>query len=470
MTKRLSFKLFIMYLAFGIASLVCVTLIVSYMSREYLINHYATSMYDEASYLARECRFTGQENYDSANLAEKSRDLHARVDCSVMLVQRDGQIIFDSHNGQTGQTIADFDPASTGSSRYQVDRFYELFAEDMVNVTVPVTGGFSTYGYIAVLMPLSSALADQHDIINISAVACLVMFLLSSVVLLWFHVNVSKPLREITSATREYAAGNLDKRINVSGEDEIGNLGATLNYMAYELANTEESQRKFISNISHDFRSPLTSIKGYLEAMLDGTIPPEKYEKYMKLVVSETERLTTLTQRTLALQSLESDGTLLELEDFDINQTIKDTALAFEGTCQQRRIFLDLTFCDDVVMVNADKSKIQQVLYNLIDNAIKFSPENSTIWVEVADRYEKVFVSVKDNGLGIPKDSQKKIWTRFYKADNSRGKDKKGTGLGLAICKDIIAAHGQNIDVISTEGAGSEFIFSLNKPVNTAAN
>ena len=240
----------------------------------------------------------------------------------------------------------------------------------------------------------------------------------------------------------------------------MGYLAGTLNYMSGELNKLEEYQRNFIANVSHDFRSPLTSIKGYLEAIIDGTIPPEMYEKYLTRVISETERLTKLTQGMLTLNSLDSKG-YLSRSSFDINRVIKDTAASFEGTCGRKNINFELTFSDNIQMVYADLGKIQQVLYNLIDNAIKFSHPDSTIYIQTRIKNEKIFVSVKDTGIGIPKDSVKKVFDRFYKSDLSRGKDKKGTGLGLAIVKEIIQAHGENIDVVSTEGVGSEFIFSL---------
>ena len=145
---------------------------------------------------------------------------------------------------------------------------------------------------------------------------------------------------------------------------------------------------------------------------------------------------------------------------------IKDTATTFEVVCSQKNLTFDLTFGDSIQMVYGELGKIQQVLYNLIDNAIKFSPDGSTIYIQAYPKHEKIFVSVKDTGIGIPKDSIKKIWERFYKTDLSRGKDKKGTGLGLSIVKEIIQAHGENIDVISTVGVGTEFIFSLPRPVN----
>ena len=154
---------------------------------------------------------------------------------------------------------------------------------------------------------------------------------------------------------------------------------------------------------------------------------------------------------------------LLEKADFDINQVIRNTAASFEMTCLDKKIAIELVLTDDKMIVNADMSKIQQVLYNLLDNAIKFSHHNSVIKIETTEKKSKVFVSVKDSGIGIPKEDQKMVFERFYKSDASRGKDKKGTGLGLSIVKEIIKAHGENINCISTVGVGTEFIFSIPK-------
>ena len=332
-------------------------------------------------------------------------------------------------------------------------------------MSAPVTGNYTTYGYVIIHLPLNQISQSQRGILDILYITSAAVFGLSMIILLVFTQTVYLPLRKITVGAKEYAAGHLDYRIQVNTHDEMGYLADTLNYMSDELNKMEEYQKNFIANVSHDFRSPLTSIKGYLEAVLDGTIPPDMYEKYLSRVISETERLHKLTESMLTLNSLDAKGYLTRT-NFDINRVIKDTAASFEGTCGQKNISFDLTFSDTIQMVYADMGKIQQVLYNLIDNAIKFSHNDSMIYIQAAGQYEKVFVSVKDTGIGIPKDSLKKIWERFYKTDLSRGKDKKGTGLGLSIVKEILQAHGENIDVISTEGVGTEFIFSL--PRSTA--
>ena len=332
----------------------------------------------------------------------------------------------------------------------------------MLSVSAPTTGNSNTYGYVLIHLPMRQISSPQDSILTILYLTAAMLFGLSLIILFVFTQTVYLPLRKINEGANEYAAGNLDYRIDVPTHDEMGYLAATLNYMSDELGKMEEYQKNFIANVSHDFRSPLTSIKGYLEAILDGTIPPEMYEKYLSRVISETERLHKLTESMLTLNSLDAKG-YLSRTNFDINRVIKDTAASFEGTCGAKNIRFELTFSDTIQMVFADMGKIQQVMYNLIDNAIKFSHPDSTIYIQASSRYEKIFISVKDTGIGIPKDSIKKICERFYKTDLSRGKDKRGTGLGLSIVKEIIQAHGDNIAVISTEGVGTEFIFSLPK-------
>ena len=286
---------------------------------------------------------------------------------------------------------------------------------------------------------------------------------MSIIILIFFTEIVYRPLRKIIAATEQYAAGNMHYELNVEGDDEMGYLAASLGYMARTVASSEDDQKKFIANVSHDFRSPLTSIRGFLEAMQDGTIPPEMHHHYIGVVLNETERLTKLTNSLLALNNLNTKGMLLQMTDWDINDVIRKVSASFEHACRSKNIRIRLILSGSVLYVHADMDKIQQVLYNLIDNAIKFSNYYSEIEIETTEKKGKVFVSVKDSGIGIPKEDQNQIWERFYKTDLSRGKDKKGTGLGLSIVREIIRAHGENISLVSTEGVGSKFTFTLKR-------
>ena len=200
-----------------------------------------------------------------------------------------------------------------------------------------------------------------------------------------------------------------------------------------------------------------------MEAILDGTIPPELQDKYLNIISHEAHRLEKLTRSLLVLNDLDERKRMMNIRKFDINDVIKNTANTFEVICSKKNIDLELLLSGRELFVEADMEQIQQVLYNLLDNAVKFSNDNSSITLETTVNHGKVFVSVKDHGSGIPKESLSRIWDRFYKIDVSRGKDRKGTGLGLAIVKEIINAHKQNINVISTVGVGTEFIFTLEK-------
>lgn len=462
MTHSLYYKFILGYLIFGFLGFFVIATTASEMTFEQMLKEESETLYDEASLLASSYSnvYKGRNlNIDSAYPQLEAVATYLRAE--IWVVNNRGTIVVDSnHSSRTGKTIQGFDPTFNGNRPYTIGTYNNCFSEDVMTVSAPITGNYTTYGYVLIHLPVSRIQGSKDRFLNILYIVAGIIFALSLIILLVFTKTVYFPLKKITEAANQYAAGNLTYKTTIHTHDEMGYLAATLNYMSDELDKMEEYQRTFIANISHDFRSPLTSIKGYLEAILDGTIPPEMYEKYLTRVISETERLNKLTQGLLTLNSLDSKG-YLSRTNFDINRVIKDTAASFEGTCDTKNIVLDLTFSDNIIMVYADLGKIQQVLYNLIDNAIKFSRQDSVIYIQAATKYEKVFVSVKDTGIGIPKDSQKKIWERFYKTDISRGKDKKGTGLGLAIVKEIIQNHGETIDVISTEGVGTEFIFTL---------
>jgi signal transduction histidine kinase len=279
------------------------------------------------------------------------------------------------------------------------------------------------------------------------------------VVVFWFLLF--RPLMKIIENATEYAAGNAPPPLEYTKDDELNQLNTAVNYLASSANSAYDSQRTFITNISHDFRSPLTSIKGYVNAILDGTIPVEKQEKYLRIVLDETERLNKLTAGLLTLNTFDAQGTYLDMTDFDLIPVITSIIASLEQLSQEKNLTILASFELPTITVHADMGRIQQVIYNLLDNAIKFSHPDSEIVIKVIQQKNRVFVSIKDYGEGIAKENLPKIWDRFYKTDTSRGRDKNGTGLGLAIAKEIIRDHDQNIDVISTEGVGSEFVFTL---------
>lgn len=463
MKRTLYLKLLGGYLLFGLLGFLIIATFTYHLTFQHLEKKEAQNLYRESALISS----SYAQNYfsNSMTLEEINEQLSALdtyLNADIWIVDTHGKILINTAGTEnTDETIPDFDMTDFGNRYYRVGTFYDYFQENMLSVFSPITVNYKVRGYVIIHKAESYLTASANNLSAIAYTTLALIFAAAFVVLALFTYVVYIPIRKITHAADEYSKGNFDAKIDVHSNDEIGYLAASLNYMANELNTLEEDQRKFISNVSHDFRSPLTSIKGYVEAMLDGTIPVEMQEKYLNIILFETERLNKLTKSLLELNKFGSHGVMLDVTDFDINQTIKTTLLTFEGICASRHIRFNLILSGEQLFVTADFSKIQQVLYNLIDNAIKFSHQDSTITIETTEKNDKVFVSVKDTGIGIPKDSLKKIWERFYKTDLSRGKDKRGTGLGLSIVKEIIQAHGENINCISTEGVGTEFIFTL---------
>lgn len=467
MHSNLYLKFIILYIIFGFLSIFTAATLGAQLVLDTIRDDDASRLYREATILATD-QLSNYYSEDMSFTATRTllNGVNIYLEADLWLTDTDGNVLLSVSSSGTGMVpkqIQDFDPAEAGGEQYLTGDYHGYYSDEVLTMIVPVTEGFSTKGYLLVHKPLSYFEEQQHSIMVCVYITLIVIYVLSFMIFLGIHLFIYLPLRKITEAAKQYASGNLDYEIPVNSQDEIGYLSASLNYMSTHLKDMEDYQKKFVANVSHDFRSPLTSIKGYIEAIADGTIPVELQGKYLNIILFETERLTDLTRDLLTLNEFDTKDLLLNKESFDLHEMMKQVAASFEGTCTSRKISIELLFASRVLYVHADRSKIQQVLYNLLDNAIKFSNPQSTVTIETTERGEKIFTSVRDYGIGIPKEDLSKIWERFYKSDLSRGKDKKGTGLGLAIVREIIQAHNENINVISTEGVGTEFIFSLPK-------
>lgn len=467
MRKTLYSRFILAYLLFALFGFTAVATVVFRLTTEYCIRDNARRLYGEASRISDTYASDLYNSTISLETVQSQMEaLASYMDTEIWILNPSGRLIVNSRRAPdpSEETIVEgFDSTVAAGNYYTTGTFFDSFEEDVLSVTAPITSQFKIRGYVVMHLPMSAVRSSADSMLNISWLMLIILLVLSMIILLFFTQYVYVPLRRIIKAAEQYALGNMHYRVPVEREDELGYLAASLGYMADTIARAEDDQKKFIANISHDFRSPLTSMRGFLEAMLDGTIPPERHEHYLGVVLSETDRLTKLTQGLLTLNNLNTGGILLQRTDFDINDVIRRVAASFEQTCRARNIRIKLLLTGRILYVNADLDKIQQVLYNLVDNALKFSQMDSDITIETTEKGETIFVSVRDSGIGIPKEEQSLIWDRFYKTDLSRGKDKKGTGLGLSIVREIIRAHEENINLVSTEGVGSTFTFTLRR-------
>lgn len=468
MIKKISRKFTEAYLFVGFLGFLLVTIMGSHMIESLLEKEISSDLYQSAYRIAENEEIRHNISASSLhNIKEKLTMVADYPNTIIWIINDDGEVVLSTRkdiDADNPISLDNFDPSIWGSTYYQVGFFYGYFNDAArLSVIAPITDNMTTKGYIAIHYMMSSLYQKRGQYLFILQSLFLLVYGMMALILVVYHRHVHKPLQEIKKGVTEYSNGNLTYKIPVQTDDELGYLANNLNYMSEKMNRNGEYQRQFISNVSHDFRSPLTSIKGYVEAMRDGTIPVEMQDKYLGIIAYEADRLEKLTKGLLTLNELDIHKRLLNIQTFDINDAIKKAAATYEGDCTRRHILLELILSGKELYAKADVEQIQQVLHNLLNNAIKFSPDNSTIIIETTEKNGRIFVSVKDHGIGIPKDSISKIWERFYKTDISRGRDQKGTGLGLSIVKEIIHAHDQNINVISTEGIGTEFIFTLEK-------
>ncbi len=284
--------------------------------------------------------------------------------------------------------------------------------------------------------------------------------ILAGLVLFLILRGVMKPLARLTDAARAMAEGDFAVRVPESRSTrEVAELSAAFNSMADELSEVEDSRREFVANVSHELRSPITAISGYIEGMRDGVIPPEQYDKYLTIVSDESKRLSHLIGELLALSRLERDDAALTYTDFDICDLLERVFLRRTGDLEKRGMDIDCDFDPEPCFVNADMARIDQVIVNLIDNAIKFTPDGGRITLRVRAGGGLCTVTVADNGMGILPEDRPRVFERFFTADRAHTSG-KGTGLGLSICQRILEMHGQHIRLLDTE-EGAAFAFTL---------
>ena len=265
-------------------------------------------------------------------------------------------------------------------------------------------------------------------------------------------------------ASKNLTNGDFRARVKVYNKnDEIGELAETFNDMADSIEKSENMRRSFISDVSHELRTPMTTITGFVQGILDNTIPPDKREIYLNVVLDESKRLSKLISDLLDVSKLESDEVSLELSTFNINELIRLSIISFENKFNEKNLTVNAMFESEIEEVVAEKDSIKRVVTNLLDNAIKFSYHKGIIDISTKRKGNKVYISIKNEGEGISKDDKKTIFERFYKVDKSRSQNKTGVGLGLYIVKRIINKHGEKIWIESEEGKFAEFIFTLKK-------
>jgi signal transduction histidine kinase len=280
--------------------------------------------------------------------------------------------------------------------------------------------------------------------------------------ILVYTSKITRPLKLLKDSAAKVARGDFKQRVTVKSNDEIGQLIDSFNTMVNDLDNIDKVRSDFVANVSHDLRTPITSVRGFLEGILDGTIPQEKSNYYLGIVRDEVVRMNSLVNNLLEMTKFEQGKQVFRFKSFNINEMIRKCIVKYEKLFLDKNLDVEVDFETDDEFVLADQDAIERVFTNLIHNAVKFTNDSGIISLGTKRVKDKVEVYVKDTGIGISKEDIGYIFDRFYKTDKSRGVDKTGTGLGLSICKSILNAHDQDLYVESQLGKGSKFTFTLN--------
>ncbi|MBQ8575010.1 MAG: HAMP domain-containing histidine kinase [Clostridia bacterium] len=341
-----------------------------------------------------------------------------------------------------------------------VSKLGGTFINNQLTAASPIKVNGNSVAIVFATEPITmSWYSYAKRILEVFLTAALLALIVSFLVVYYLSYRFTRPLREMSTAVRHYAEGDFSYKVRVKGNDEIAELAQAFNSMAMSLSSQESSRRSFVANVSHELKTPMTSIGGFIDGILDGTISEDRHDYYLHIVSDEVKRLSRLVTGMLNMSKIEAGEMQINLKTFDISADIFKTLLSFEKKINDKGIEIVGLDTMQSISVNADEDMIMQVIYNLIDNAVKFTPSGGYIFIKDYKDSEKTFVSIRNSGDGIERDELAKVFERFYKIDRSRSYDVKGAGLGLFLCKSIVELHGGEIRVDSKVGEYTEFAF-----------
>ncbi len=403
-------------------------------------------------------------NYAKENYQMSIDALSRSSESFIAVVNSDGTLIAST----TGYSPVNLQPefyagVMHGQNFRHIGTLGGIFNTTALTVGVPIRYGDEVIlGGIFVSLPLPEIHQMRSGVLHIFLLSVSLVFLVALVIIYTMSARITRPLKTLNNASKAIANGHFERRVALTEQNEIGELGDSFNKMADSIENLEDMRRSFIANVSHDLRTPMTTITGFVGGILDGTIPPEEQNRYLSIVLDETKRLSRLVTDLLDLSKMEQGAFSLEMRELDINELIRLAVIKLEKRITEKNIHLTIHFESENQRVLADKDSIQRVLTNLLDNALKFTEENGFMDIRtgMTDK-NKVFVSIQNSGIGIEKDDLKYVFDRFYKSDKSRSLNKNGTGLGLYIVKNIIKAHGETVWAESEPGSFTRFNFTL---------
>ena len=461
--KSIYFKNFAATAAMVLFSFLILGTAFVFLGRSYVISEYRGNMVsnaEEVSHAAQALVRSGE--LTSWDLRMVISTLAQSTGNHIFITDTDGTVVSCSCRNiaceHLGRTL-------TGSAMTQLitslGGFYSS-AHYVVAQPINIGSAARIVGYVFVTTNSATIIDGWRTFVWVFLAASAAVMMIALLLSLVTSKRMAQPLDEMAVAAKKFAHGDFSARVTDDGRtDEVGALISAFNTMADSLETSEERRNAFIANVSHELKTPMTTIAGFADGILDGTIPKDQEDKYLVTIADETRRLSRLVRSMLDMSRVESTGEdLTRRREFDISDRIVSTMLSFEARANDKQLDVDLQLPEDPMLVLGDPDAITRVLYNLMDNAVKFAAPGSTLCVSLWKSEGKAYVSVRDHGETIPADDLPFIFDRFHKSDRSRSLDRDGVGLGLYLVKSILDAHGEDIAVTSRDGE-TEFVFTL---------
>ena len=442
-----------------------------YQVKEYLVDATVSGLEQDAQVLANlAAAYNVGGTLSNRELLLNLNVVSQVTNADVVICDSDGYIILCSdalsgcqHQGlQLNQEYLQkvFENGSDSATGH-IDGLYE---EERYVVSAPIVSNGTATGLVLVSVPTLTTGKTLNRISNIFLTAAVFVVLISVLAVTAFARRESKPLRDMAKAANDFAHGNLEARVRVEEDysEEVEELALAFNNMASSLQKSEYRRQEFVANVSHELKTPMTTISGYIDGILDGTIPPDRRAHYLQIVSDETKRLSRLVRSMLDISQLQQEQGIPEEQKihFDLEECAGQVLITFEKKINDKGINVDVDFPPHPVFTVANQDSITQVIYNLIDNAVKFCPRGGTLGLKIREGNSKAYVSVSNDGDTIPPEELPLVFDRFHKLDKSRSRNRDGWGLGLYIVKTIVCSHGENISVSSKDGK-TEFTFTM---------
>lgn len=452
--KHTLFKRLLMIYSIPIVlSFILISVLLISLFDRYFVDNKKEILMEQSEKIANnmaEAYYLGRLNLEALN--EDINTLQKFLNASIWMIDEKGTIWLvssDNDKQSLGKTINTKKLSLLFRGHYMVERgnFYGLLKENALTVGYPIFVGERFRGGVFIHASLPELKKTLNGLYRIT-IGLILMALILVYIGLYIQIKrITNPLKEIREATSKVASGDFQKRLSIKTNDEIEELGNSFNYMAESLEKIEENRRNLVANISHDLRTPMTSIIGFVEGIIDGTIPKDSHKKYLNVILDESKRMVRISNELVELSNMQQGITQVNKTDFDINELIRRKLVSLERAITQKELEVILKMESEKCWVTSDYIYVERIVQNLLDNAVKFTSEKGSIIVSTVKGNSKVNVEICNTGDEISQSELIKIWDRFHKGDSSRGQHKGGFGLGLAIVREMINQLGERITV-----------------------